>query len=136
MTSTAILGIVAAAVAGWLAGAAWYGLLGRARLTALGPERDAVERSAGKPPVGAILLAFVAELAMATMLSGIVVHVGETNIRRAVISAAFLWFGFVLTTVATNNAFARRAPLLTVIDAGHWLAVLLVMGFVIGSVGR
>ncbi len=136
MTGTALLGIVAAAVAGWLVGSAWYGLLGRTRARALGSEREAVERSAGRPPVGALVLAFVAELAMATMLSGIVVHVGETNVRRAMVSAAFVWFGFVLTTVATNNAFARRAPLLTVIDAGHWMAVLLVMGAAIGVVGR
>ena len=40
-----------------------------------------------------------------------------------------------LPTVAVNNAFTSRRPLLTAIDAGHWLLVLVVMGAVIGVWG-
>ena len=34
-----------------------------------------------------------------------------------------------------NNAFGGRRYVLTVIDAGHWLAVLVLMGVVIGWMG-
>jgi hypothetical protein len=57
------------------------------------------------------------------------------TIRSAVISALFIWGGFVLTTVLVNNAFSGRSYMLTAIDAGHWLAVLLLMGVVIGWMG-
>ncbi len=47
----------------------------------------------------------------------------------------FVWVGFVLTTIGVNQAFHGTKPLVTLIDAGHWLAVLLVMGAIIGAFG-
>ena len=57
------------------------------------------------------------------------------TLRNGVISGVFLWFGFVLTTMMVNNAFSGRKYTLTAIDAGHWLAVLLVMGAIVGGMG-
>jgi hypothetical protein len=34
-----------------------------------------------------------------------------------------------------NNAFAGRRYMLTLIDAGHWLLVVILMGVVIGWMG-
>jgi hypothetical protein len=42
---------------------------------------------------------------------------------------------FVVTTMAVNNAFSGRSAMLTVIDSGHWLAALIVMGAIIGAMG-
>ena len=57
------------------------------------------------------------------------------TIRNGIIAALFLWFGFVLTTLSINNAYPGRKPMLTVIDGGHWLAVMLIMGAIIGAFG-
>src|SRR5262249_6234175 len=83
------------------------------------------------------VLAFVADLVMAWILAGVLGHLGpgQVTVRNGVISAAFLWFGFILTTMAVNNAFAGRKYTLTAIDAGHWLAVLVAMGAIIGGFG-
>jgi hypothetical protein len=81
------------------------------------------------------VLAFVALLIMAWVLAGTMAHVGTITIRNGIISALFVWFGFVLTTMAVNNAFGGRTLKLTVIDAGHWLAVLVLMGLIIGAFG-
>src|ERR1700730_11089387 len=78
---------------------------------------------------------FVAELIMAWMLAGILGHLGAVTVKHGVISGAARWFGFVLTTIATNYAFHGRKVMLTVIDAGHWLAVLVVMGAIVGAFG-
>jgi len=45
---------------------------------------------------------------MAWMLAGVLGHLGpgQVTLRNGVISGAFLWFGFVLATMAVNNAFA------------------------------
>ena len=59
----------------------------------------------------------------------------DLNTVRGIISAAFVWVGFVLTTTATNQAFHGDKPVVTAIDAGHWLAVLVVMGAIIGAFG-
>jgi hypothetical protein len=55
--------------------------------------------------------------------------------RGGVITAFFVWVGFVLTTTATNQAFHGTKPIVTVIDAAHWLVVLAVMGAIIGAFG-
>ena len=81
------------------------------------------------------MLAFVAELVMAYVLAGMVGHLGSVTIRSAVISGLFVWAGFMVTTMLVNNAFAGRRYALTLIDAGHWLLVVIVMGVVIGWIG-
>ncbi len=76
---------------------------------------------------------FVAQRIMAWVLAGLMVRMGPIMIRSGLISAGFVWFGFVPTAMAVNNAFGGRKTMLTVIDAGHWLGVLLIMGAVIGT---
>ena len=41
----------------------------------------------------------------------------------------------MVTTMLVNNAFGGRSYVLTAIDAGHWLVVLVLMGVVIGWMG-
>ena len=92
-------------------------------------------QKSGAAAAAPFIISFVAELIMASMLFGIIQHIGEVNVRRALFSAFFIWLGFVATTTTVNYAFPARRPMLTVIDAGHWLGVLLVMGLVIGLFG-
>ena len=134
--------IVIAAIAGWLVGAIWYGLFARVWVIALGStmEEFKAKQAALKGSPRALVpfvLAFVADMVMAWILAGVLGHLGpgQVTLRNGIISAAFLWFGFILTTMAVNNAFAGRKYTLTAIDAGHWLAVLVVMGAIIGGFG-
>jgi hypothetical protein len=135
------LAIVIAAVAGWLVGALWYGVLAKPWIAALGltMEEFKARQAALKSSAKALpfVLAFAADLIMAWMLAGVLGHLGpgQVTLRNGVISGAFLWFGFVLATMAVNNAFAGRKYMLTAIDAGHWLAVLVVMGAIVGAMG-
>ena len=83
------------------------------------------------------ILSFIAELIMAWVLAGMIGHlgVGQVTIRNGVISGLFAWLGLVVTTMAVNNAFGGRKAMLTAIDSGHWLVVLLIMGAIIGAMG-
>jgi Protein of unknown function (DUF1761) len=72
---------------------------------------------------------------MAWVLAGLIKHIGPVTIRAGLISGGFCWFGFVLTTITVNNAFGGRKYALTAIDSGHWLAVLLVIGAILGGLG-
>jgi Protein of unknown function (DUF1761) len=132
------LAILAAAVVAWLASAAWYTSLGKLYVAALGktPEQMAADRK--KP--GAFLpfvYAFVANIIIAWMLAGVLGHLGpgQVTLRNGVISAAFLWFGFILTTMLVNYSFSGRDRRLLLIDAGNWLIVLLVTGAIVGGIG-
>ena len=134
------LAVIIAAVAGWLAGAVYYGVLAKPWVAAHGKTMEAfkAEQTAHKGTVHAWLpfaLAFLAELVMAYVLAGLVGHLGAAAIRSAVISGLFVWAGFMVTTMLVNNAFAGRRYMLTLIDAGHWLVVSVVMGVVIGWMG-
>jgi hypothetical protein len=122
--------VLVAAGAGFAVGAAWYGVLGKAWMAAarLGPDDV-------KPSPGPFITALVADLVMAYLLAGVIGHLGEVTPRAGVITASLLWLGFVITTMAVNHAFQGAKTALTLIDGGHWLVVLVVMGAVIGAIG-
>jgi len=128
------LAIAVAAVAAWLASAAWYMSLSRHYVAALGKTPEQMAHDRKKP--GAFLpfvYAFVGNVIIAWMLAGLLAHlgVGQVTVRNGVISALFLWFGFVLTTMVVNYSFAGRNRRLLVIDAGNWLIVFAVIGAVV-----
>lgn len=128
------LAIVIAAVAAWLAGAGWYMALGKTWTAALGTEKMT---QAGQRPAAFLpyVYAFIAELLMAWILAGLLGHIGALTVRGGIISAAFCWLGFVMTTMVVNNIFAGRDARLLLIDGGHWLLVLVLMGAIIGGMG-
>jgi hypothetical protein len=130
--------ILAAAVAAWLAGAAWYMALGKPWMAAVGMTEEQRQQGMKKP--GGMLpfvYAFVAQLVMAWVLAGIIGHLGagQVTFKNGVISGALCWIGFVMTTMLVNNSFAQRDPRLLAIDGGHWLLVLVLMGAIVGGWG-
>jgi hypothetical protein len=134
------LSILIAAVAAWLFAAAYYTALGQHWLAAMGKtmEECKAEQAAkqGIAKYGPFIAAFVADLIIGYVLYGILTHLSAFTLRGGLISAAFCWFGFVLTTIAVNNAFSGRKTMLTVIDAGGWLGVFLIIGAIVGGMGR
>jgi hypothetical protein len=131
------LGIALAAVAGWLVGAAWYSALARPWLIALGKTRTELLSPSGKPSPVPFVISFLAALLMAWVLAGIVGHLGpgRVTLLNGAISGFFAWLGFVITTLSVNYSFARQRAMLTLIDGGHWLAVLVIQGAIIGLFG-
>lgn len=131
---TNTLALVVAAVISYGFGALYYGLLGGPWMAALG-KTDA-EMKADKR-IAPFVIAFVALLVMATVLAGVMGHLGpgQVTLRNGLVSAAFIWVGFVATTLAVNHAFQGASRTLTLIDGGHWLGVLLIQGAIIGWMG-
>jgi hypothetical protein len=130
------LAIVIAAAAAWLVGAAWYMTLAKPWMAAQGfASKEAMLAAHGKPSPVPFALSFAAELVMAFGLTGVLGHIGRFTLMSVVMTGVLLWFSFVLTTMVVNNAFAARKFMLTVIDSGHWLAVLVVIGAIVGLMG-
>jgi hypothetical protein len=133
------LAILLAAIVAWLGGAVYYTVLAKPWLAAQGKtvEQHKAEIAAetGARKWLPFVLAFVANLTMAWVLAGLVGHLGTVTIRSAVISGLFVWAGFTVSAMLVNNAFAGRRYMLTLIDAGHWLLVVVLMGVVIGWLG-
>ncbi len=129
------LAVVLGAVAAFVFGGAWYGLLGKRWLAALGKEEAAVR--SGPPMALRLAIAVLALLVMAYMLAGVIGHLGpgQVTLQNGLIGGFFIWIGFVLTTLIVNYVFQNQKPMLTVIDGGHWLGVLLIEGAIIGAIG-
>ena len=132
---TNYLAIVLAAVASFVFGGLWYGVFSKPWLAALGKTKE--EMSASGSKVLPFVVSAVALLIMSFVLAGAIGHLGpgQVTLRNGIISALFLWGGFVLTTMLTTYAFQSRKPALAAIDLGHWLGVLLIQGAIIGGMG-
>ena len=105
-----------------------------------GAGKDTAADGRGSQKTGVFLpyvYALVANVIIAWMLAGLLAHlgVGQVTLRNGIVSAVFLWFGFVLTTMTVNYSFSGRDRRLLFIDLGNWLIVLLVIGAVIGAIG-
>jgi hypothetical protein len=131
--------VLVAAIAAWLFGAVWYGALGKAWVAAQGKTMAALKaENAGLSATrkaAPFVLSFIAEIVMAWAVYGILTHTAMFTLRQGAIAGALLWFGFVLTTIAVNNAYTFRSLKLTAIDAGHWLGALVIIGAIVGAWG-
>ena len=133
------LAILTAAVVGWLFGAVWYTALSKPWQHAAGITAGKLKQAQKTPAFYVpFAVAFLALVVMAWILAGLIAHLGpgQFTVRNGIISGAFVWLGFVITTMAVNNGFAGRDPRLLLIDGGHWLAVLLLMGAILGAFAR
>jgi len=130
------IAVLVAGALGFGLGGVWYRLLAEPWKAANGFTTEQIRAHHGKDAgPWPLIIALVADLVMAWMLAGVIGHLGAVSVKNGVIAAAFIWFGFVVTTLAVNNTFGMRSPKLILIDGGHWLAALLLMGAVIGAWG-
>ena len=130
------LAVLIAAVVAWLVSAGWYMSLGKIYQAAQGKTPEQCKVDMQKP--GAFLpfiYAFIGNLVIAWMLAGVLGHLGQVTLKNGVITGAFLWFGFILTTMVVNFCFSGRDKRLLLIDLGNWLIVMVAMGAVIGAMG-
>ena len=135
-----LISILIAAVAAWIFGGAYYTALGKPWMAAQGntleqckAEQDGKSGFAKGAP---FVIVFVSEIIIAWVLYGILLHLNVFTLRAGIISALFCWFGFVLTTIATNNAFQGRRVMLTVIDSVGWLGAFVIIGAIVGWWGQ
>jgi hypothetical protein len=135
-----IVSILVAAVAAWIFGGVYYTSLSKWWMAAQGKTVEQCKaEQAGKSAVAMaapFVVVFLAEIIMAWVLYGILVHLNMFTARAGLISGALCWLGFVVTTIASNNAFSNRRVMLTIIDSMAWLGALLIIGAILGAFGR
>ena len=134
------LSIVAAAVAAWLFGGIYYSATSKFWLAAQGKtmEQCQAEQAAksGAAKVAPFIVVFIAEIIIAWALYGLLVHMNAFTLRGGVISAVLCWFSFVVTTLTSNYAFHGRRTMLSVIDSVAWLGAFVIIGAIVGWMGR
>jgi hypothetical protein len=123
------LAVIVAAIAGMMAGAAWYGALAKPWMKAVGMTEEPQQ----SPKI--YIVALISQLLIAYILAGLIGHIGTYTIWGGVLSALFCWAGFTLAPMMTNHRFQGNGWDLTAIDAGYWLVVFALHGAIIGWMG-
>jgi hypothetical protein len=131
------LAVVLAAAASFIFGGLWYGVFSKQWMEAADISIDDIKAVKGFAAIAPYVIAFVAQLIMAYVLAGILGHLGagQVTLNNGLMAGAICWAGFVATSLAVNHAFQGARLKLTLIDAGHWLGVLLIQGALIGWMG-
>lgn len=127
-----------AAIASFVFGGVWYGVLSKQWLSAAKLTEEQIKGTGGPSPAP-FVITFIAQTFMAWMLAGLILHMAKAglpaNMRNGMITAFFVWAGFVATTLIVNHRFQMQSWALTFIDGGHWLGVLLIQGAILGMWG-
>ncbi len=126
-----VVAIAAASVSGFVFGAAWYGILGKVWMRAAN-----LSEAATKPSAATMIIGFVCQTVMVLTMAGVMWHTAATTIRAGMITAVFIWVGFVVTTMIVNHRFQGQKWALTFVDAGHWFGVLMIQGGMLGALSH
>ncbi len=94
-----VIAVVLAMVASMAIGAFWYSVLAKPWIAAVGFSKDELEavENGGNPVIYAI--AALSHLIMAIVLAGLIGHLGDMSLWRGIVSALYMWVGFVVTTM-------------------------------------
>lgn len=117
--------IFVAAVASFIVGAIYYGVLRKPWMRALGKTPEDV-RASMRPAV-VYPVAALCQLGLAFVLAVLFSHFGQPAfaIGNALAASVAIWGGFVMTTMIVNHRFQGQSWLLTIVDGGYWLVALL-----------
>ena len=124
-----IVAILAAAVAGWIFGAIWYGALGKAWQRARGLDPESCKGQ--KMPLAPMVVSFLAAVVMSAVLFQLLANLGVLGVAPAALAGLTLGVGFLLTSTLVNNMFQQKSFALTVIDSGHWVLAVVVEAVVL-----
>lgn len=128
------IALVVAAAASFGFGALYYTVLAKPWMAAVGTTEDEIKQTRSAMP---FITSIVALLVMSFVLAGHFAQYEADSVTaiHAVKSAFMLWLGFILTSMAVNNAFQGAKTKLTLIDSAHWLGVLMIQGLVLNAFG-
>lgn len=130
------LAVLVAAIASFVFGGIWYGVFSQPWMAAVGKTEEELKNSGQSMPV-LLGMTFVGLLLMAWVLAGLIGHLGsgQVTVWNGLLSGAFVWLGFVATTLFINHSYQGAERALTLIDGAHWLGVLMIQGTIIGLFG-
>lgn len=129
--------IAIATVVSMAIGAGWYSGLAKPWIAANGFNDEQIKSIEANDTPIIYLIAAICHLVMAYILSGVIFHAAgpEVTVGKGVLTAFLIWLGFVLTTMTVNHRFQFKPWVLTAIDSGHYLVVLIAQGAIIGWFG-
>ncbi len=126
------LAVIVAALLYYAGGALWYSpvLFGKRWMGLVGLTEEKMKESQ-KDAWKSYVTALVAALFISYGIARIENYMNVITFAGGLHTGFWAWLCFVVTTMATNNAFAGRPIKLLLIDSGYHLYGFLVMGVVL-----
>ncbi len=126
-----ILSVLAAAVAAFMFGGAWYGALAKPWMAASGMTQDQVEGGAMKSP-GPYIISFIMLLLVAGMMRHGFSMAGISSIGKSALAGFGIGAFMATPWIVTNHAYGMKPVKLTLIDGGYATIGCTVIGLVLG----
>ena len=120
-----------AAIAYWLLGAVWYGVLFSKPWMAL--ENISIEQAKSMNPVLPYVITFVLNLLIAYALAQICIWRNANTVGRGASVGVLLWIGFIGPITYTTYMYEMRPKELFAINQFYPLAGMVLMGAIIGA---
>jgi len=123
------LGVVLAALAGFVVGGIWYGpVMGKKWMGAVGLTEDQIkEGNMGLIYGGAFAFSLLASWTLAHTFAS---YGTEFSVWVKVMTAFGVALGFIVPAIGTNYLFSQKSKTLFFIDAIYWLLFYIAMGLV------
>lgn len=129
---TNYLAVLVAAVAYWILGAIWFGVLfGKQWMAYQGWTEEMVTKMGA--PVAPYIVSFLLNLLIAFTLAQVCAWRGAYTASRGASLGILLWIGFVGPTAYTTYMYAMRPKGLFAIDQFYPLVGFCIMGAILGA---
>ena len=127
------LAVLVAAVASMALGFAWYSqaLFGKAWMKAMKISKKDMAKTKKKGCAGQMTIAFIAALVMAYVLSYFIGYAGASTIAAGAQVGFWVWLGFIATVQIGIVLWDKKPMKLFIINTGHYLVNLVVMGAIL-----
>ena len=126
------LGVVLAALAGFVVGGIWYGpVMGKKWMGAVGlTEEQIKEGNMGLIYGGAFAFSLLASWTLAHTFQSYAELGADLSVWVKVMTSFGVALGFIVPAIGTNYLFSQKSKTLFFIDAGYWLLFYIAMGLV------
>jgi len=128
---TNYVAVVVAAIAYWLLGAVWYGVLFTKQWMALENMTEAQARSMN--PVLPYVISFLLNILIAYSLAQLCIWRNANTVGRGASVGVLMWIGFVAPITFTTYMYEMRPKELFAINQFYPLAGLVLMGAILGA---
>jgi len=128
---TNYVAVFVAAIAYWLLGALWFGVLFGKPWLAL--ENITVEQAKNMNPVLPYVVSFVLNILIAYSLAQVCIWRNANTIGRGASVGVLLWIGFIGPITYTTYMYEMRPKELFAINQFYPLAGLVLMGVILGA---
>lgn len=127
------IAVAVATIASYVLGFAWYhwALFGEAWANALGISKEEADNTEGLG--GAFAMSLVSGLAKAIFVALLISAMSISGVLSGLFVGAVFAIAFTVTSLGYYNGFARLPAKLTLINSGHSVIELAVLGATIGA---